>query len=122
MPEDLVTDPRLITLYMSMKEEIEDEIDDERFNRYWHGRPMGTNKGCRGPLCRMAQRNRVRPANNQNASIVRDTLIAVLHEVIKRERAELADADKEVQRDKPPEPPSGQAQSVQAKEEQDTVA
>lgn len=38
--------------------EVNDELADPRFNTYRHGSPSTYQKGCKGPLCRKANRDR----------------------------------------------------------------
>lgn len=40
--------------------EVDQELNDPRFPKHHHGRPIGYNSGCRGPLCRKSQRDRIR--------------------------------------------------------------
>lgn len=39
---------------------IRAELSDPHFPEYHHGRPIGYNTGCRGPLCTKSQRDRIR--------------------------------------------------------------
>lgn len=44
----------------SLAVEIEQELEDARYEHLTHGKPATYKKGCRGPLCRYAHRERLR--------------------------------------------------------------
>lgn len=53
------TDP-VKELYDQLDQEIQQELERATIPAHWHGRPVGYNNGCKGPLCTAIQRNRTR--------------------------------------------------------------
>ena len=49
-------------------EDVAEEVMDERYLTSTHGKASTYNTGCRGPLCRMAQRERCAPDPSRNTS------------------------------------------------------
>ena len=68
MTEEIVTtgERELLELFIGkIAHEVEEELNDPEFPAHWHGRPIGTNNRCRGPLCKWGHRERMRRKNNR---------------------------------------------------------
>ncbi|ANA85972.1 hypothetical protein BH766_gp02 [Gordonia phage Demosthenes] len=52
--------------------EVNDELADERFCTLRHGSPGTYHKGCRGPLCRKANRERVHKGRGSDSARAMD--------------------------------------------------
>ena len=50
----------LKSLTAQLDVEIDKELADPNILPQHHGRPIGYNNGCKGPLCRKSQRDRMR--------------------------------------------------------------
>ena len=55
-------------LFAATKDEVDRELADPGFPPAHHGRPIGYNSGCRGPLCKKSQRDRLRSRNGTSRS------------------------------------------------------
>lgn len=62
-PEDL-----LAKMVADIAKEVDEELADKSVPAHHHGRPIGYNNGCKGPLCRKAQRDRLRQPNGRGSA------------------------------------------------------
>lgn len=58
----------MIDLLPFFPDDVAEEVTNERFLNSTHGRAGTYTAGCRGPLCRMAQRERVTPEATRNTA------------------------------------------------------
>lgn len=55
--------------------EVDAELSDPAFPAHHHGRPIGYNKGCRGPLCTKNLRDRKRADGGTSANEIKDAYL-----------------------------------------------
>lgn len=75
----------------NLDREIEDELNDPTIQPHHHGRPVGYNSGCKGPLCRKSQRDRMR---RPGASATNPWIDEYLVERLEEHKASLAKKNK----------------------------
>lgn len=52
-------------MFAALEEGVDKELADPNVPAHHHGRPIGYNNGCKGPLCRKSQRDRMRQKNGR---------------------------------------------------------
>ena len=55
-------------LAKKLEAEVDAELADPSVPAHHHGRPIGYNNGCKGPLCRKQQRDRLRRKGSSPAN------------------------------------------------------
>lgn len=48
-----------------LRAQVEEEVNDPAYSRFWHGRRTTYNQGCRKPLCRYKLRKDMRDWNER---------------------------------------------------------
>lgn len=57
---------------LPIEEQVDRELADDQYLPSRHGTPAAYNKGCKGPLCRKAQRDRVKKARGSTTRNMMD--------------------------------------------------